>query len=1074
MPVSASHTFLAGVDTDTGDSQLPANAARAMFNVAVERGYVTNAWGNEALPIDLPAGRCKTVGSFADADTGTEILFVWNSEDQHRLYRYAPATRVSTLLLEWAGLNLREDHYVTGGGIIADQLGYLDADGVPRLLSLTRAAAGEYTPALLAADPHALDLARRTPAYAPLLSRGLNDTASDTRASLRLTNGRAWQAAYRLAYLDSELTPLSPYSQVLESYPVSSDFPDTNYVRITIPAAERWGGLVDYVELYVRPDAGTVWRLAHTIRRDAMGELAHTYDYYGNLLGPGLSEPETIKQREAVPLRAAAMVAAKNHFMLANLEEGSNTPPTVDLRLRHAANYNSLTLPVVPTFLSGGVYTAGIQFYDHAGRTGGSITIAPFTVPFQAASATNPLTNFLYWELFATAPDALNREIPAEAQTWGLVLSKDQSRSFFLKFRAADVLVFTGLYWEDGTTPKLKHISTYGGQSLAFSASVSAGLWASLTTRLFIDIGNIPDSSGGQVGYTFVAGSGDRLRFLADGMDLPIKAQHGDFLEVVWTRATGPSSNVPLLEIYTPAFSSEEETLFENGPRYGVMRNVRAGVEYRSYGVSSGELVADCFLVQRPSMPIFMGSTLDYNLQTFDTFAYKLTKPLKKDYLTLLRLQADKKGFLQDNYQYSSTQADKILSEYNNFNVGLNVLSPSATEQLPLFIRVEAMSPDDAHYARWLHGRTRPTAARLLGQVRRAATLRVTGALVPGTRLNGLTTMDALNEKELAREQGACVALVLADQTHAEGTVLLALQERGGETFYLGQVQLAQATGQPLIAVTDQLLSPGNPLSRGLGTTHPASVAHYGGRAWYWDGLRNEVVRYDRNGVLGLAAQYKFVQRCRELATRFIGQPVVGYYDPAREEYLLTFGRPNNEELPSETIGFSEKAGGFIDHYGFMPEWGTGAGNQLLTFQGGVPHRHAPELPRNTFYGQRSASQITLVAGGESNEVEKTWTGVNQEATPLWVPLVLSNAAGQVSTMLRDWFTRNRTTWQGSIRRDQNTPGLPRARALHEGHKLQSPLLQVVLECDTDQPASLQQVSFNYAQNAGLPIAPTR
>lgn len=1148
MPVSAAHTFLAGVDTDTGDARLAPNAARAMLNVAVERGYVTNAWGNEALPIDLPAGRCKTVGSFPDTDTGIEIFFVWNSAGHHRLYRYTPDTQTSALLLEWAGLNLREDHYVTGGGIIADQLGYLDADGVPRLLSLKRAAAGEYTPALLAADPHALDLARRVPMLVLSATRMRNEVDSDSRSKLNLTAGRAWQFAYLYGYRDSERSTLSPFTEVLPVFSLKNvaDYNDPglpivkpdNFIRITIPNEEPISPLVDYIELYARRDDSTAWRLVNTIRHAKNQPIGRAFDFYGNTLGISLSEAESIKQREAVPMRAGAMTAAQNRFMLADITEGYAAPESIGLQLSFVnhttdsivtdvlyiqnaigppfnfffyqlpnglyqrlasplpdnlyplppyqlylptpaqapltyqqvisnalpgADYNKI-LPQeqvqltfypyneTPTFYGGGTYTVAIQFYDHAGRTCGAAATKTFTVPPQPLSLTSPVgpnapnnatgtyvqekhrreVRRVAWNLVTTDWQQRNAEIPDWAESYQLVLTEEQSRSFLLQFKAADMLIYLGEVDHSALvpTPDLQHMYKVNNGNIPnqLIANLKPGY------SVFVDIGNLP-ASPYHMGYAFKAGSGDRIKLLEEGYDLEIQRQVGDYLEVFWPTAQAVAKPYQEIEIYSPTALTDETPLFENGPRYPVTRAVINGQEQRSYSTTSGFLVEDCFLIQRQIYGIYQpsgqGVTYDGNGDIFldNSPAYRLAAPVVKKYT----------GLTSAHY----------------------ALAP-----------VEAISSTDRHYSRWLHGRTRPTAARLEGQADRGATLRFTGPLIPGTHVNGLTTMDALNEKNLAREQGRVKSLKLAAQTQAEGTVLLAIQERGSESFYLGQAQLAQAAGQALLAISDQVLSPGNPLSGALGTAHPESVRSFGGRVWYYDELRCEMVRYDRNGTLGLAAQHKFQNRMRELATRHRGERVVGYYDPKREEYLLTF--QGSGDMQPETVAFSEKLLGFADRYAFTPEWGMPSGGQLLTFVGGTPHLHARELPRNTFYGVRSVSQLTLVAGGESHAVEKTWTGVNQEAAPLWLPLVLRNAAGQVSRMLPGWFTRNRTLWQGSIRRDQNTPGLGSAQALHEGHKMSSPMLEVVLECDTNEPATLQHISFNYAQNPGLPIAPTR
>jgi hypothetical protein len=322
VPTSA-HTFTRA-NTDDSDEQRLGTDFVAAVNLHLESGQVFPATGNVLVPgYTLPAqGQTLGLGSFTDGVSDTSIELLYNSAGLHRLVRYDPTGNSGagsrTTLLEWAGLNLSPT-LVPQGGIIDGLLTYLGADGLLRCVNLARTAAGFYTPAVLAADPYALHLAKVPATVPPLVSRQAG-SGQDERERLRIIQSRAYQFAYRWRAADGETSVLSAYSQWLDitQDPTGSG---TSYIQVTLPPTPA---VVNEVEVVVREPDTDGWLLADTLRR-TNGVLASSYRFYGVVSGGGVTAGEAGRLFESEwPGKAAGI--ARGRIFKGDLTEGYPTP----------------------------------------------------------------------------------------------------------------------------------------------------------------------------------------------------------------------------------------------------------------------------------------------------------------------------------------------------------------------------------------------------------------------------------------------------------------------------------------------------------------------------------------------------------------------------------------------------------------------------------------------------------------------------------------------------------------------------------------------------------------------------
>tara|TARA_R110002012_G_scaffold202163_1_gene371180 strand:+ start:7 stop:4719 length:4713 start_codon:yes stop_codon:yes gene_type:complete len=99
---------------------------------------------------------------------------------------------------------------------------------------------------------------------------------------------------------------------------------------------------------------------------------------------------------------------------------------------------------------------------------------------------------------------------------------------------------------------------------------------------------------------------------------------------------------------------------------------------------------------------------------------------------------------------------------------------------------------------------------------------------------------------------------------------------------------------------------------------------------------------------------------------------IIGSYDEASDAYNLTLG--------SETIGFSEKAGGWTSFRSFLPESAVSLNGKYYTYKNGDIWRHSSTAIRNNYYGIQYQSSVKFVFNGDPSTI-KNFNTINYEGT---------------------------------------------------------------------------------------------
>lgn len=652
----------------------------------------------------------------------------------------------------------------------------------------------------------------------------------------------------------------------------------------------------------------------------------------------------------------------------------------------------------------------GVVYYDTQGRNMGVISKPEWQANTIPSVQKTTGTNF------TEAQIALTLSPPAWAKYWRLVKSRNPIYDFFIQ--GYGFVVAKQIVEPDDTTQTalfVHRIDTKAGPERE----------EAVILEMFIDISSLLERN---IGYVYE--TGDRLnvyygqlqddfeRYLSD---VKIIEQQGSLLKIGLTPELMPRD--PFL--VSSGYNSDK------GIRFEIFRQNSSSTETVFFETShGGEITADL--------------TIDLTIKG-DAWLIPNTKKNPDKYLS-----------------YETANSNGSVS-YNG-------------EDAVFFPWMEAMSPWDRYYSKWSKDLGRISTVlpdNLRKRIYKSTSERFSNKFISGSQVNGLSSFEGLNEKDLPMENGPIQGLRLASNAQAEGTVLLAIMQNETESQYLGEAQWRDTQGRTTSAISDSVIGSTNTLRGGHGTINPESIAYHDGRVYFWDATKGEVVRYSADGLTPLARLTKMGAFFREVSRKQLALDnqvrVQGGYDAEMDEYLLTFQEirfGSTVLFAGFTVAYSEKVKGFV-RYSFQPEFFCKSNTRLLSFLNGQLYLHGGNSLANNFYGEQYTSQIRFLSNQQKDQ-PKVWQAVSVEGEELWVPTEISNDKGQLTRMKPEWFENLEGVHYGAIRRDLNSKGFDNpVRALNNGDELRSQFLEVLIETDSTNEARLDAMNVHYIASSG-------
>jgi hypothetical protein len=304
-------------------------------------GVIKNAYGNAAVSFKagnnwqakthaLPAGTNKVIGSVADLKDGIVIFFVWNSNEDHSIYRFSTAAGVAELVYRDSVLSFQADSFIKGDvirNLSQDSLLYF-TDGIssPKKINVSRAIRGGYSQRLnTGLDSEKLEfltLAKKPPLDPPTFTFFTDSSVEENNIY-----ENTYQFAYRYVYLDGEVSAISKYSELAVSQQQLRDGLITdeqklenNAIRVAVTTSVAD---VRRIEVLARNGNTGAWFIIDEIGNPSLSSEATLYtDFKNDQLYRFISTTDSDKLYDAVPLTAQSQTISGGRLFLGNYTEG--------------------------------------------------------------------------------------------------------------------------------------------------------------------------------------------------------------------------------------------------------------------------------------------------------------------------------------------------------------------------------------------------------------------------------------------------------------------------------------------------------------------------------------------------------------------------------------------------------------------------------------------------------------------------------------------------------------------------------------------------------------------------------
>lgn len=295
-------------------------------------GVIKNAYGNTAITFatgsSLAAGDNVVIGAISNPQSGEVFFFVWNSNDDHAIYRFSTSSNEAKLVYRDSVLGFSKFYHIRASvvkNLDGETLLYFtDANTDPKKINVTRALLGLY-PAAFTSGTDAEKLACIAVAKQPPMTPPT--FAFSTNPLLKQNNlyESTFQFAAQYVYEDGERSAISPYSELAIS---ESQFFDgivteeqkleNNTLTVYVPTSAA--DVKEIIVLARNGNAGAFYEIGVLVNSSSVATQSIAFD--NTKLYSPVSQDEVNKIYDNVPQTAEALTIAGNRLMLGGYTEG--------------------------------------------------------------------------------------------------------------------------------------------------------------------------------------------------------------------------------------------------------------------------------------------------------------------------------------------------------------------------------------------------------------------------------------------------------------------------------------------------------------------------------------------------------------------------------------------------------------------------------------------------------------------------------------------------------------------------------------------------------------------------------
>jgi hypothetical protein len=328
---------------------------------------------------------------------------------------------------------------------------------------------------------------------------------------------------------------------------------------------------------------------------------------------------------------------------------------------------------------------------------------------------------------------------------------------------------------------------------------------------------------------------------------------------------------------------------------------------------------------------LYLSTGVNYRLRVKDTYSDYIITELANVGAGPTAVYEVYSPFIQSDtlYYYEVGETYKVLNPGTGSRQ-YGTVSGFFTGDVTLFERTvgantkwtENMSPNDKYWRNWYTDAGRVNIVITEGQTPKPVSLSYSNTVIPGTKVNGLSTFETLDQTALPTELVSISRLVFTSKSMSDGTVMVAVGEQETASVYLGETQLLDNTGSSFLAKSTGVIGSVNVLKGSYGTIHPESVFEWQGAVTFFDSNKGCWVRYDLNGLTPISDN-KMSKYFRKVGLDIINYfksgtkynnlnpnlslRILGAADPFHGEFIFSMPRmelaPQNEVLSDMQIG---------------------------------------------------------------------------------------------------------------------------------------------------------------------------
>lgn len=875
-------------------------------------------------------GNFTVVGEYESLSHHSIFYILYNDQNNFLVVGSNLQTGTCTIILDnrkfyinsdngYSGLNLIKYPVITGIGMVGDILAWTDNLNDIRRVNVTRNyssfTVSNFASPLISDD--VINLIRRPPDY-PLVWNKYNAASLGITNNSDFISNNAFQFMYRYVYLDNEQSVLSPYS-LIANYNYATTGKPLDMITIQIPYSELIPVDVLQVDICMRYANGTNFSVIKSwnintpadlvaINQHNSGVQNLKFNFFNNQNGLPLDAAYSVKPFDSVPNISKCLEAAKNRFFINNYTEGYNAPATTSLTLslvpdtvtkqnavctwwqvvwKHNLVLHSADVLYVPQAPNPGYYY--YASYSAGGPFPSALNISDgvfYGTDFHSVVSSYVNGNFSGVSLRSFGPET---RWPPDTTTlndiFTIASNKNELKSnskwklgivFYDRYlRNCGVLSNDGLNistpaWGYGTTNLFQGIQWNLSNSNAVNEIPAFASFYSIVRTKNLAYTSFVQGYAHTVAYYSGNGTSTPYTFVYDvykaapayaGIAVDISLLDNSGLGYTFQKGD-------LLNLYnsgTPPFFGMTQPLYQ----------LSVIGQYGQWVLCQLENIGT--LGQAPSTPT-----------AYDALYFEIYTPY---------YPSVSEPFYEVGNMYAVIDPGTATRQYSTLQGMLEgdiyLLSRVKSNNQSDYV-AEAMSPNDKFFLNWNTDIGRPNLViQQPGILNNKYGVRYSNEFVQNTKINGLSSFDALNEVDLPADYGEPVKLQLTSKMQELGDIMLALCTEGVLSLYLGESQLLQQQSDAFVAGITNVIGTINPLKGGYGCIHPESVRERNGRVYYYSIKKGAVIRYSVDGLIPIQnyklSSFLYNRSIALLAMINAGQQinVLGMYDEYNEEYGL-------------------------------------------------------------------------------------------------------------------------------------------------------------------------------------------